>query len=140
VLARSLAAQLAEFSPRWLPTEIWTISNRPKLLMIGVEYHFMRPKPNPAEKELRSLLSTLSVIRILNCVSQTPMSSDNISEHLRANNTAIDGPSLNHSLLRLRRSGLLKTKTSVWALTPEGRIALKLAISGLKDVTRLSHD
>ena len=99
----------------------------------------MRPKPNAAAKELRSLLSTLSVIRILNYVSQTPIRSAAIGEQLRSSGTPINGPSLNRTFLRLHRRGLIKAKNSSWLLTPAGRKALKLATSGLKHLARLKR-
>ena len=97
----------------------------------------MRPRPNAAEKELRSLLLAVSLIRILNCVSKTPMPIGEISKQLRTNGTAIDGPSLNRTLLSLHRRGLAKTRNCAWSLTPDGRKALKLAISGVKELTPL---
>jgi len=86
------------------------------------------------------LFSTLSVIRVLNYVSRTPMLSADISKRLRASGTVIDGPSLNRTLLRLRRKGWLTKRNSSWSPTPEGRKALKLAISGLKDLAHLTCD
>jgi hypothetical protein len=100
----------------------------------------MPSKPNTAAKELRTLMSTLSVIRILNYVSQTPMGSADISKRLRTTGTAIDDISLNRTLFRLRRQGWLTAKNSNWSPTLDGRKALKIAISGLKDLAHLTRD
>jgi hypothetical protein len=87
--------------------------------------------PSAPLAEIRSILSTLVTIRTLKHVA------NGRPESLR--NT--DGTSdlfLNRTLLRLRRQGLIKSKGSQHSLTPAGRKALKLAISGLKTTTSLT--
>ena len=92
-----------------------------------------------AEKELRSLSSTQSVIRILNCVSASPRNSVEIGQRLRSNSTTIDSASLKRTLLRLRRHRWLTAKKDVWSLTPAGRKAFKFALAGLKDLVHLTR-
>jgi hypothetical protein len=82
-------------------------------------------------KEIRSLLATLVTVRILKCIA------DERLDDLRATDTISD-PLLNLSLRRLRRRGLIKAKGSQHSLTPAGRKALKLAVSGLKQLAALT--
>jgi hypothetical protein len=92
------------------------------------------------QKEIRSLLCSFLVIRILKYTANEPLATARLAERLGAANPALDARFLDRTLLRLRRQGLLTAKNSSWSLTSEGRKALKLAISGLKDLARLTHD
>lgn len=98
-----------------------------------------RPQPKAARKQVHSLLSTLSLIRILNCVSHTPRQSAEIAKRLRANGTTADTTSQNRTLQRLRRNNWLVAKNSTYSLTSEGRKALEFARSGLKDLVYLTR-
>jgi hypothetical protein len=98
-----------------------------------------RPRnPAAAQKELRSLASSLAVIRILNYIADAPLGAARLRERLSANGRPLDPASLSRTLARLRRQGWLKTKISLHSITPAGRDALKRAISGLKNLAVLT--
>jgi DNA-binding IclR family transcriptional regulator len=93
----------------------------------------MRPQSTTTAKEFRSLLATLTVIRILKHAADAPTTAANLCQRLPTKDTS----SLNRTLVRLRRNGWLTEKTSEWSLTPEGRKALNLAVRGLEDLVGL---
>jgi len=92
-----------------------------------------------AAKELRSLLSSLAAIRVLKYIADQPLDTARLRERLRARGTALDTAILNHTLLRMRRHGWLQSKNHAHSITPQGREALEVAMSGLKNHLALTH-
>jgi DNA-binding HxlR family transcriptional regulator len=84
-------------------------------------------------KELRSLLGSFGVIRILKHAADAPGTTADLCRRLRTKDTV----SLSRTLARLRRKGWLTTKSSEWSLTSKGRKALDLALRGLEDIEGL---
>jgi hypothetical protein len=89
-------------------------------------------------KELRSLLSSLAAIRILQYIAGQPLDASRLRERLHANGHLATA-SLHRTLLRLRRQGMTTLKGSAHVLTPAGRKALGLAISGLKNIVAITR-
>jgi hypothetical protein len=92
-----------------------------------------------AATELRSLISSFVVIRILKHIADTPLDTAQLCQLLKSSALALDSPSLNRTLLRMRRHGWLKTTDSLHSITPAGRKALNLAVSGLRDIVALNN-
>ena|SRR5580765_3537426 len=86
-----------------------------------------------AARELHSLTSAFSLIRILHLMADTPLDTRELGKRVSAK-TAMDPASVSRSLFRIRRHGWLKTNGSLHSLTPAGREALRLAASALKDL------
>jgi hypothetical protein len=75
---------------------------------------------------------------MLKHIANEPTDTPRLRDQLRANGH-LDTTSLDRSLLRLRRQGIIKLKDSAHVLTPAGRKALNLAISRLKDLVLITR-
>jgi len=93
----------------------------------------MRPPSATTAKELRSLLATFTLIRILKHAADASATTADFCRRLPTEDTA----SLKRTLVQLRRKGWLIAKNSEWFLTSEGRKALDLAVKGLEDLVDL---
>ena len=115
----------------------------------GISSHPDRNHPNemsrrarnssrPAnQRELRSLLLSLHIIRVLHLLRSGPLTPALISERLSLPYRNGPAPGVDRTLLRLRRRGWIRAADAALVLTPQGEHALTSACSDLDLLHRL---
>jgi hypothetical protein len=93
-----------------------------------------RASPSQALRELHSLTSNFTKVRILHYAAAGPIGRSAMLLRLRVHHPALNPASLNRLLASMARLGWLKiTAPPAYSLTPRGRRALNAARDALRD-------